>query len=273
MAIFTGRRIRDNNCQGTVTDAPLTAGATTLNSAGLANLSAVSSNHAVIVLDPLRAAGAPEIVIVTAHTGAATSATITRGAYGTSARQHAAGTLWVHAAVDADLVEVLTADPSDFYEGQLWYRSDTDIFMAHNGSAAVEALPIGAWQSWTPTWSGLTLGNATVVAKYTRIGRTIHFRLSYVHGSSSTMGNHTFTLPVAAHADYAGQHPMGIVDISDAGTANYGGTLWWVSSTTVRPVSDNGAANGQRALITSSAPFTWVATDAYRCSGTYEAAS
>lgn len=136
MAVFTGRRIRDNNVQGTTTNNPLTAGGTTLNSAGLANLSAVSSNHAVIVLDPLRAAGAPEIVIVTAHTGAATSATITRGAYGTSARQHAAGTLWVHAAVDQDYIDILTAStrPSDQYEGQLIYETDTDRFVMHNGT-------------------------------------------------------------------------------------------------------------------------------------------
>ncbi|HKZ19275.1 MAG TPA: hypothetical protein VJQ57_04125, partial [Acidimicrobiia bacterium] len=91
----SGPRIRTDNVFGTTTDNPLTAGATTMNSAGLANLAAVSSAHAIIVLDPLRADGAPEIVVVTAHTGSATSATITRGAYGTSAREHASGTLWV----------------------------------------------------------------------------------------------------------------------------------------------------------------------------------
>ena len=39
-----------------------------MNSAGLANLGAVSSAHALVILDPLRTAGAPEMVIVTAHT-------------------------------------------------------------------------------------------------------------------------------------------------------------------------------------------------------------
>lgn len=96
-------RLRSNNVFGTTTDAPLTAGATTVNSAGLANLAAVTgSNTAVITLDPNRVNGAPEIVIVTAHTGSATSATITRGAEGTSAREHPAGTFWVHAPTTTD---------------------------------------------------------------------------------------------------------------------------------------------------------------------------
>jgi len=132
-----GSRIRTDNVSGTVTDNPLTIAATTLNSAGLANLAAVSSAHAVIVLDPLRTAGAPEIVIVTAHTGAATSATITRGAYGTAARQHAQGTLWVHAPTIEDTIRIVTsaARPSDPYEGQVIFETDTDVLSAYNGSA------------------------------------------------------------------------------------------------------------------------------------------
>lgn len=135
MAVLTGPRIRTNNVFGTVSDNPLTNVATTLNSAGLADLAAVSSAHAVIVLDPLRAAGAPEIVIVTAHTGSATSATITRGAYGTSARQHAAGTLWVHAPTIDDMIRIFTSStrPTDVYEGQLGYETDTNRLALHDG--------------------------------------------------------------------------------------------------------------------------------------------
>ncbi|HKY76004.1 MAG TPA: hypothetical protein VJS45_07685 [Acidimicrobiia bacterium] len=135
----SGPRIRTDNVFGTTTDNPLTAAATTMNSAGLANLAAVSSAHAVIVLDPLRAAGAPEIVVVTAHTGSATSATITRGAYGTSAREHAAGTLWVHAPTRADFVQILTAStrPSsnDRFEGMPIWETDTDRLMLFDGAA------------------------------------------------------------------------------------------------------------------------------------------
>jgi hypothetical protein len=93
-------RIRTNNVFGTTTDNPLTAGAVTMNSAGLANLGVVAgSDEALITLDPNRVNGAPEIVRVTAHTGSAASATIVRGAFGTAARSHPLGTEWEHAPV------------------------------------------------------------------------------------------------------------------------------------------------------------------------------
>lgn len=133
----SGPRVRTDNVFGTTTDNPLTNVATTLNSAGLTNLAAVSSAHAVIILDPLRASGAPEVVIVTAHTASASSATVTRGAYGTSARQHASGTLWVHAPTREDFIQILTAAtrPSDPFEGQLIYETDTDRYQTYTGSA------------------------------------------------------------------------------------------------------------------------------------------
>lgn len=140
----SGPRIRTDNVFGTTTDNPLTAGATTMNSAGLANLAAVSSAHAVIVLDPNRVGGAPEIVIVTAHTGSATSATITRGAHGTTARQHAQGTSWVHGAIVQDFLIICTSStrPSDPYEGQMIYQTDDDKYMGYNGTTWVQIADI-----------------------------------------------------------------------------------------------------------------------------------
>lgn len=83
---------------GTITNNPLSSGGTTLNSAALEHLPAVSAPDTVtLVLDPEAANGDPEVVIVTAHTAQSTSATITRAAEGTSSRQHPSGTAWVTA--------------------------------------------------------------------------------------------------------------------------------------------------------------------------------
>lgn len=91
-------------------DSSLTSGATTMTSSastgasGLPGLIAISgSNTATIVLDPDRVAGAPEIIVVSAHTGAANTATISRGQEGTTARAHNAGIKWVHAVTQADV--------------------------------------------------------------------------------------------------------------------------------------------------------------------------
>ena len=97
-------RSRTPFISGTITDNPLTNVATTINSAGLASLPAIATpDIAVLVLDPTGSAGAPEVVYVTAHTGAATSATISRAAEGSSARQHASGVSWVHGPTTYDM--------------------------------------------------------------------------------------------------------------------------------------------------------------------------
>lgn len=84
---------------GLVEDNPLTSGATTLTSAGLAALATIdSTNHAAIILDPDGIGGAPEIVYVTTHTAAAATATIARGKESSTARQHAQDTPWIHSA-------------------------------------------------------------------------------------------------------------------------------------------------------------------------------
>ena len=130
-----GPRIRGNNAYGLTTDNPLAIGATTLNSAQLALLPAVSSAHAVITLDPLRQFGNPEIVVVTAHAGGATAATIVRGQYGTSARAHPVNTTWVHAPINEDVITIATSGtrPTNPYPGQYIHETDTNKLVGFGG--------------------------------------------------------------------------------------------------------------------------------------------
>lgn len=94
-----------NFLSGTITDSPLLVGATTANSSNFANLNEVTStaDGMLIVLDPDASAGAPELVRVTAHTTSATSVTIARGQEGSTAREHAASTVWRHVVSAAEL--------------------------------------------------------------------------------------------------------------------------------------------------------------------------
>ncbi len=236
MAVFAGARLYDNNAQGTTTDNPLTNVATTVNSAGLANLSAVSGNHAVLVLDPLRAAGAPEIVIVTAHTGAATSATITRGAYGTSARQHASGTLWVHPATKDDLTRILTSGtrPADTYEGQLIYETDTDSFKAHNGTGWEQVVTLGGWTAYTPTLTQSGAVTKTVTyAKWRKVGRDLSGAFKLDATGAGTAANAVVVgLPEAIVPPANAVIGSGFIYDASANLF-YPGTLRVASSTTV----------------------------------------
>lgn len=271
-----GSRVRANNVQGAVTDNPLVVGATTMNSAGLANLPVITAGtqHAVIVLDPLRTAGAPEIVIITAHTAADTSATVTRGAYGTTARQHASGVAWVHAATIDDLVQVLTSStrPSDPYQGQLIYETDTDSYVGRGaGSVWQTVVPLGAWTSYTPTLTQSVAVTKTVTyAKYVRLGRIVHFMVDMtVTGTGTAGADVRMSLPFTA----AVSNPTcGTGHIYDSSAVTiYNGVSFLVTNAlcAIWPSADGGpSALGSRGFTAALA-----VNDLVRMSGTYEAAS
>lgn len=101
-------RQRQLGIGGLVEDNPLTASATLLTSAGLASITGGvdSSHHMPVILDPDGAAGPPEVAYITSLTAGlgATGATgFARGQENTSARQHLAGTPWIHAPTLIDI--------------------------------------------------------------------------------------------------------------------------------------------------------------------------
>ena len=132
-------RVRSAVLAGTTTDNPLLVGATTLNSARLADVPAIgATEHYPITLDPLGASGAPEEVWITAHTAASTSATIVRAREGTTARQHAAGTTWYHGPTGNDYTRVVTTAPSGTglpFDGQTWYhQTEKRLYLSEAGA-------------------------------------------------------------------------------------------------------------------------------------------
>jgi hypothetical protein len=66
---------------------------------------------------------------------------------------------------------------------------------------------VGSWTTWTPTYTGLTIGNGTLQAVYkqdiSKTGsKTIHFKWRLVSGSTTAYSatQVSFTLPVARNA-------------------------------------------------------------------------
>lgn len=131
-----------------------------------------------------------------------------------------------------------------------------------------------AWQSWTPTWTGVTVGNGTVTAKYTQIGKTVLWRVSLVFGTTSAVaGTIQITLPVAS-VTYPTFANVGSGTLWDASAAaiNPAITLW--NSTTVIEIIPQGASTTYvtNSVATSTAPFTWTTSDYIQATGFYEAA-
>jgi hypothetical protein len=133
-----GPRIRANNVYGVISDNPLTAAAATFNSVSLPLLPVVAVAHAIIVFDPKRVYGDPEIVVVTAHTAASTVATVLRGQYGTSQRLHPQGTSWAHVPINEDWTQILTSitRPADPYRGQTIFETDTNRYVGRSTADA-----------------------------------------------------------------------------------------------------------------------------------------
>ncbi len=133
-----------------------------------------------------------------------------------------------------------------------------------------------SWQNWVPTWTNVTVGNGTVEAKYIQIGKSVHFRISLILGSTSAVsGRVTFTLPVTAvtYPGGADTVPLGNARVLDSGTAAYTGLVEWASTTTaVIQIQGAGATYVNMSDISSTIPMTWTTNDNMAAQGIYEAA-
>lgn len=134
----------------------------------------------------------------------------------------------------------------------------------------------GSWTTWTPTYSNFTIGNGTVTARYTQIGKLVVFYFNWVWGSTSSIdgANATISAPVEASSSYPdGDMPLGTARYQETGTAARMGYVRLETTTTLRPVVNSATTTYVRdAGITSTVPFTWGNTDVMSLQGVYEAA-
>jgi hypothetical protein len=135
----------------------------------------------------------------------------------------------------------------------------------------------GAWTSYTPTLSGWTLGNGTMVAFYNNDGKTVNVAASIKWGSTtSASGNLYLTLPVAADLTLGGTFLFNIYQGGGVGVATdqnadtyYALGAYVTGSTQMRIIATNGSNNSGVAV---SIPFTWATNDMMIISITYKAA-
>jgi len=133
-----------------------------------------------------------------------------------------------------------------------------------------------AWTAYNPTLTNITEGNGVKTAYYTRIGKTIFFRVHFKFGSTSAMGNApTFTLPVTS-ISYPGAtntEQIGVTTFTDDGTALYYGVAMISSTTTAMPrVISTAGTYPVSNYLTATVPMTWAENDEISIFGSYEAA-
>lgn len=166
--------------------------------------------------------------------------------------------------------------PASPFAGQVIYETDTSLSYTYNGSAWVQTGNVGAWTSYTPTWTGLSVGNGTQNCAYTQIGKTVHARVRLTFGSTTSVtGNPAFTLPVNAASYFASPQyqTIGTAALMDGGTG-YNGFLVTNSASSVMLATIDATAGTSRNLIlvTSAAPFAWNSGDTMAAHFFYEAA-
>lgn len=156
-------------------------------------------------------------------------------------------------------------------EGQLCYiEAAPQRFQVYNGTAWID-FDIG-WTSYTPTWTNLTVGNATQSWKYAQHGKIVFVTGSLTWGSTtSASGAVSFSLPVTATTTQSIW--LGTAAFEDSGTEVYVGLNRLGSSTTVAPRSYSVTGTQIKSnAMTNLVPFTWTTNDIILSQFSYEAA-
>lgn len=130
----------------------------------------------------------------------------------------------------------------------------------------------GVWKSWTPTFTNVVVGNGTVDAKYTVIGKTIICRISFILGSTSSVsGVVNFSLPFTA-LNTVGQY-VGSSYAERNGSFGANCFLQLTSSTTINLVAQKvDGTYSQNWNTGATVPFVWANTDYFKGEFFYEAA-
>lgn len=155
-----------------------------------------------------------------------------------------------------------------------WVDESGDGTWVCDGPAAAA----GAWNTYTPTWTVVTLGNSTVAAAYCRIGKMVTFRLQLVCGSTFAGGTGVISTTVPVTSVAGTSQIVNALVYASANTTFWGGTgIISAGSTTVQPfvTAAAGTANlGQvnNSGVPSVAPFPFTTSSTVTIQGTYECA-
>ncbi len=168
--------------------------------------------------------------------------------------------------------DLLTATANDT-PARLAVGANNRVLMA-DSTASTGLKYGGEWVSYTPTFTGFTLGNGTVSASYSRIGDTVFVRASIGLGSTSSVtGAMTISNPVNnASADYMFIGQAVLWAFGGSGALNTG-TIWESATGSSTIFASNASTTylGNTDL-SATIPFTWASGNFMRLQFQYKAA-
>jgi hypothetical protein len=166
-----------------------------------------------------------------------------------------------------------TTRPAVPFEGQTIYETDTDSVRSWDGTNWVVIGPsTGSWTSFTPTWLNVTVGNGTINAAYTVLGKTCTFYTVFTLGSTSSVGDIYMHFPVAPRDVNAARGMTFTGTFNDVSVRLYPLMLDQANtSSTVFRVCLLGTNNGISGILYFSASnsIAWASGDVLYMGGTY----
>jgi hypothetical protein len=128
----------------------------------------------------------------------------------------------------------------------------------------------GVWSTYTPTLTGVTIGNGTLSGRFVQTGQTVRFQIQFTFGSTSAMtAAVTATLPATAKAtDW--QIDAVILDTSAGQYFAAFGICQTVTTINLRVPGTT--SQGAFVNTGSAVPMTWATGDRFTILGIYEAA-
>ena len=178
---------------------------------------------------------------------------------------------------------------SGVFEGMQFFETDTNKMFVYDGSSWVEisdldntnAFPaaasdlnnfFGAWTSYTPVLTNITLGTGgSTSGKYLKIGKLVLFYGSFTLGSSGfSVGDTYISVPVTAVDRNSYNVTASAINV---GISPYSLFIPHhdCNTTQIRLLIENPSAYGA-AVLSNTVPFSWGSGDKLYWSGSYEAA-
>lgn len=162
-----------------------------------------------------------------------------------------------------------TTRPSPAVEGMMIYETNTDRTLTFDGVGwIILAEPV---VTWTPTLTGLTVGNGTWTAAYHRSDGWIDLEAGFVFGSTSAVtADLVLTLPIASVNVTPDLFTVTFRD--DNVAQQFTGQAEFDNSTTTVRLRPINAAGTYAVGVAASAtiPFTWTTNDRIMFSARYQ---